>query len=118
MNAFDRIKFENEQLAISLVEWGIVRRSFTKVLRKVVRFNRIEYPEFVPRYELAIFSGEAPSTLKKPITVFYYIDEDAAVNGWNSLKQTLQSGGIVALASYLFKTRLDFRKEFSKSFLP
>ncbi len=91
MGKFARITDANDGsvVALSLIKWGVLRRSALSVLPG-------QRPtHFIPRYEIAVFKG--PHAGLKPYVAFFYCDEEAALKGWDELVKMIEGFGLIGV---------------------
>lgn len=95
VNKFMRNSFMSfgGDLALSGVRWSFTRRTCLRILLRFVRPKKVQWPNFVPVFEIAVFLGPPPFTTKPPVVIFFYKTEAAATAGWERLSRLLERDG-------------------------
>jgi hypothetical protein len=84
------------KITLSMIRFGLPRRILLRLATRFRMFDptTINYPVFIPRYEIAVFDGPPKvSSLRAPDRVFYYPDEDIAARKWAELAAAVEQGG-------------------------
>jgi len=69
------VHHDDAEITLSMVKWGIFRRSLLVLGKRLGLINSFSVAAFVPWYEIAIYDGGMASVLsKKPYLIFYYPD--------------------------------------------
>lgn len=88
------VAFEGSEFTLSMVKWGVIRRTALFLGKKFRLINQFTIALFVPRYEIAIFEGSPKAMFhKRPDIIFYYPDKDIAVAKLEELTELVRQGG-------------------------
>ena len=80
-------------VTLSMIKWGMLRRG-------VVRAMGETPTKFVPRYEIAVFAGEAAGKVSffgNMLMKGFYADKASVIDGWNELGTIIQTKGLMGL---------------------
>jgi hypothetical protein len=81
------VEFEGNRYTLSLISWGVIKRTMKGAAAKVM----MGVP-FVPRYELAVWQG--PASLRAPDLLCYFPDEQTAAVGFDNVREAVKEGGL------------------------
>jgi hypothetical protein len=89
------VAFEGSDITLSMVEWGVIRRSALFLGRKFRSVRRTSPTLFVPSHEVAIYDGSPEVVFsKKPYITFYFAKKEIAQTKFEELVGIMQKGGL------------------------
>src|SRR6266481_3480225 len=100
MRKFAVVRHREDEITLSMVRWGWVRRLALFWGKKLGVINRYFIALFIPKYEIAVYEG-GTVFFQKPLYIFYYPDAVIASKKWNELASILEGEGIFGTADFI-----------------
>jgi hypothetical protein len=100
MRKFAVVRHSEDEITLSMVRWGWVRRLALFWGKKLGIINRYFIALFIPKYEIAVYEG-GTVFFQKPLYIFYYPDAVIASKKWDELASILEGEGIFGTADFI-----------------
>ena len=100
MRKFAVVRHREDEITLSMVRWGWVRRLALFWGKKLGVINRYFIALFIPKYEIAVYEG-GTVFFQKPLYIFYYPDAVIASKKWDELASILEGEGIFGTADFI-----------------
>ena len=100
MRKFAVVRHNEDEITLSMVRWGWVRRLALFWGKKLGKINRFYIAIFTPKYEIAVFEGGTVS-FQKPYYILYYPDAVIASKRWDELASTLEREGFSGMPDFI-----------------
>ena len=98
MRKLDTVTHQGSKLTLSMIKWGVLRRAALARIGQGAGSPAL----FIPRYEIAIYEGSQSVVFsQRPTMLFYYPDEETALEKWDELVGIVKVGGLYAISEFI-----------------
>ena len=103
MGELATVAYEGSEITLSMVKWGVLRRTMLAWMHPINTRLGVETPcQFIPQFEIAIYDGSPQVVFsKQPTFVFYYPDKETALGKWGELLALIKHGGLYGTREFI-----------------
>jgi hypothetical protein len=103
MGKLATVTHEGSEITLSMVKWGVLRRTMLSFTRPNIARLGVGWPtSFIPQYEIAIYGGSPKVVFsKQPTFIFYYPDKETALEKWDELVAIIKQGGLYGTGEFI-----------------